>query len=93
MPNDKKKTQRAILTLTDDETAPAGFKASIVFEPSMKGRESGSPSANAAVRLGLILKKNAAAFAADFPPAKPLIHLPNGNQNHAHANPIITDAV
>lgn len=49
----KQKRQRAVITLTDDDTG--GFHAELVLEPSIKNRRTPSPCVNAALALTKII--------------------------------------
>lgn len=52
----KKKTQRAVITIKDNDKG--GFNASITYEPSVRKLDRDSPAVNTAVRLSLILQKH-----------------------------------
>lgn len=65
----KSKRQRAVITLTDDDNG--GFKANVVYEPSIFKRSTQSPAVNAAVRLSVIIEKTKGEIGQPFETARP----------------------
>ncbi len=71
----KQRTQRAVITLTDVE---GGYKANVVYEPSITKRTENSPAANAAVRLSLLLNKHPEELGAILVTGDPKIIITDG---------------
>jgi hypothetical protein len=67
----KSKRQRAVLTITD--TDEGGFTAHVCYEPSVLKLDHNSPSVNAMVRLGIILKSKSAELAQPLMPDKKVV--------------------
>lgn len=67
----KQRTQRAILTLTDDNEG--GYKAHVEYEPSALNRVEDSPALNAMVRLSIIISKHTRELAAPLIEKKEIV--------------------